>query len=346
MSARSLLALVLVLASGCALSARNARSSVDRARLDHAKELTAKVRAPVAYERYERASRAARATKDEGARGDRAAESRLWLELAIAESESLVMAEQRLKEEQSLAVLDVRITELAAEEDALAREAELRAAQGIARKEADRALARARAKPSLRVKLSRDDAKSAAEALIGRADLLALTLETLGASAPGVARLRAKLNEARALTARDPEAALVQADQGLFHALTLLAAVRASDGAPSEAERASLHEALALAGARTVRGDQGLSGVVEPAFAAGGLIAPAARVIERLCALAKAHPRGPVELRVHAPNAHEGEARLRATRERLAKAGCAGERFRLRTTADVGDALEASWLAY
>jgi len=349
MSARTgcMLLLVAWLLPGCALAAKSARGSIDRARVEHAQTLSAKTRAPVAYERYERARRDARRADDEGTRGDKAAEARLWLELAIAEAESLASAEQRLREEQALAALDVRVAELAAEEDALAREAELRAAQTLARKEAARALARAATRPSLRVKLAREDAKSAAEALVARAELIALTLDTLGDTPPGLARLREKLAVTRSLAARDPEAALGQADQALFHALALLATVRSHDGVPSEAERASLDEALALAGARTVRGDHGLTGVVETAFQGGALAAPAVRVVERLCALAKAHPRGPVELRVHAPEGGRvAEARLRATRERLAKAGCAGERFRLRTTAVVGDALEASWLAY
>ncbi len=342
------LALLAVCAlGGCALAARSARHEITRARLAHARELAADRRAPAAFERYQAAQRAAEsAERNSEERRERESEARLWLETAITEAEREVLSERRLEAERALLELDTATIALERERAQVARLAELRAAQALAREEARRALARAAERPQLRVKLGRDEQKRAVEALLTRADLIALTLESLGIQSAEVTALREKLAEANALALREPDAALARADQTLFLALRLLGGVRGQGGEPDELEKASLSEELASAGAVPTRSDQGLTGVVERAFKDGALAPEAERVVERLCALAGAHSRGPVRLTVQASNDRQADLRLRALRTRFGKEGCHGERFVIAPAKAPGDALEASWLAY
>ncbi len=332
---------------GCALAARSSRDEVDRARLAHARELAAERRAPIAFEHYRAAQRAALGSKrDSPARSVAVAEARLWLEPAISEAERVFVSERRLQEERSLLELEAATVALERERAALARTAELRGAQALARDEAQKALARAAERPDLRVKLGRDEQKRAVEALLARAELIALTLESLGQEASELSTLRAKLAQASALAQREPGAALGRADQTLFYALRLLGTVRGQRGEPDELEKSALSEELASAGAAPTRGDQGLTGVVARAFQDGALVPEAERVVERLCALAVAHARGPVRLAVQASNEHQADQRVRAVRKSFGEEGCQGERFVIAVAKAPGDALEASWLAY
>lgn len=340
-------ALVLLVLVACTPSAQRARSEIDRKRIEHAQSLGVQRRAPLAYERFEAARKAAaKEPAESAARADYQAEARLWLETAIVESERAVLSERRLHEERALIELDGKLAAVARERESWAREADLRAARAIARNEANKALARAAEKPQQRVKLPREEAKLAADALLWRAELIALTLESLGKTGSGHKRLRQKLSEADALLVRDPEASLARADQALFMALALFGELRGASGGPSAEEQASLAEELASAGTRPVRGDLGLSGILDHAFADFALAPVAERVIERLCALASAHPRGPVRLGVQAKSEAQAEARVRWVKLRFAKAGCEGQRFSISYTRLAGDALEASWLAY
>lgn len=335
---------LLMVCSGCALRARHSRSNVDATRVARAEELQAKRRAPLAYERYEAARRAAeRSARDGAEHGDRATEARLWLEVALAEAERQALSEQRLEEERALVGLDAELVRLTRERAARAAENELAAAQALARGEAERALARAAQRPETRVRLPREEVKRAAEALTTRAELIALTLVELGKQSPALGRLQKKLGEARALLAKEPDAALTRADEALFDALSLLAVLRAGQPAPSLEEKDALVEELALAGLRVGRGDGGLSGLLEQPFAQSALKADAARVLARLCALAKAHPHGAVQLTVRGAHA---QPRLVAARERLRAEGCGGERFVFTAQEGSSDLLEATFLAY
>jgi len=129
-------------------------------------------------------------------------------------------------------------------------------------------------------------------------------------------------------------------------ALGLAGELRGQSTGPSVEEQASLTEQLASAGVRPLRGDLGLSGVLEHAFSDYALAPVAERVIERLCVLANAFTRGPVRLGVSAKSEAQAEARARWVKLRFAKAGCEGQRFAIAFTKLSGDALEASWLAY
>lgn len=343
-----LVALLVVCMFGCTPSAQRARGEIDRARIEHARALDVERRAPLAYEQFEAAKRAAQKNPAESAaRADLLAEARLWLETAIVEAERAQLSERRLQEERSLIDLDGKLLTLTRERESWAREADLLAARALARSEAQRALVRAAEQRSvLRVKLPREETKQAAEALWLRAELIALTLESVGKDGVGLQRLRAKLAEVEALLARDPEGALVRADQALFMALALAGELRGQTAEPSPEEQASLGEELAAAGVRPVRGDVGLSGVLDHAFSDYALAPVAERVIERLCALANAHTRGPVRIGVHAKSDTQAEARARWVRLRFAKAGCEGQRFAVTYSRLDGDALDTTWLSY
>lgn len=338
--------LMSTIAAGCGLRARSTRSAIDTTRVQRAEELRANERAPVAYERFSAAKRAAERSPDESvARGDYASEARLWLEVALAEAERQELSDQRLAEERTLAELDAEVVRLSRAQAALARDNELAAAQAQARAEAERALARAAQRPEVRVKLPREEVRRAAEALTARAELIALTLRALGKESPALERLQRKLAETRALAAKEPEASLARADESLFDALGLLTALRDAHATPDDEEKAALAEALALAGTRVVRVDRGLAGLLAHAFARQQLTPEAARIVERLCALAKAHPSGPVQLSVQG-RGPLSEARLRAVRERLRAEGCSGDRFVFTAQEGASDELEASFLSY
>ena len=348
MSVRALgLGLWLACLAGCAVTAQQARSQVDRSRIAYAQQITAAQRAPQPYQRFEQASQAAaKSPEGSAARGDYQAEARLWLETAIAETERERLSERRLAEERKLIQLDATVGALERERESWAREAELRAARALASNEARKALVRAAERPSLRVKLPREDVKLAAEALLARAELVGLTLDSLGIASAGLARLRAKIDDAAALLVRDPEASLARADTALFYGLSLFAVLRGQDGGPSQDEKATLAEELTSAGVRPTRGDQGLVGVLDRAFADYALVPSSERVLERLCELAKAHPRGAVLLSVHAKSPKQAEVRIGWVRQRFSRAGCEGQRFTIASAKADGDALEAHWVAY
>ena len=335
----------LALAS-CAGAAKRARSEVDRSRMDYARQLHVEQRAPLPFEHYQKARAAAdRSPAESAQRSDYEAEERLWLETAIADSERERLSERRLEEERELVALDAQVVALARERDSWAQEAELRAARALATDEARKALARAAERPALRVKLAREDARQAADALLARADLMALTLESLDAHNVALPRLRARIAETDQLLARDPEQALSRADQTFFYALSLFAELRGRDGGPSAEEKATLAEELDRAGTRATRSDRGLSGVLDHAFADYALVPIADRVLERLCQLAKAHPRGAVLLTVQGKPA-QADTRARWVRERFARAGCTGQRYPFALNKSEGDALEITWVAY
>lgn len=339
--------LLLALSASCALAAKNTRASVDRGREAYARELDVATRAPRSLQRFEEARRRARASKrDPGARGDQETEARLLLELAIAEAERELSSRARLEEEQQLAAIDARIVALQAEQSELARANELRGAQAIAREEAARSLARAAQRPSLRVKLAPEAVRSAALALLERAELVQLTLQSFDQQTPELARLSSKLREARAQLDKDPETSLARADQALFASLSLLAALRGDGDAPSPEEKATLAEELELAGLRAERNDRGLAGVLATPFHSSAPTHEAARVLARLCALSKAHPRGAVHVRVAGQSANEAEARARTAKSELAKAGCSGERYAFDPSVSAEGALEATFLAF
>lgn len=341
------LALLLAVSHGCGLAARRARTSIDEARLERARELTAEKRAPLAYERYQQARAAAQKSPEEsGARGDYQALARLWLDVAISEAERQVSSERRLDAERALVELDAQLLKLERERSELARENELGAARQIAFVEAQRALARAAERRDLRVKLPREEVKRASEALVARAELISLTLAAFGQETPALGRLRGKIGETRALIAREPEASLARADETLFFALSLFSSLRSSQAAPSEEEKAALLEELTLAGLQVSRGDRGLSAVLAAPFAGSELKPEAARVLERLCAVARAHPSGSVHVSAQAKTQAQAEARAKHVREHLARAECSGERFAFTKGTREGDELEASFLAY
>ncbi len=339
------LACLLLLLSGCALAQRHARDAVDETRLQEARTVEAERRAPLPFANYRAAQQKARVLKPETPeRDDYEAEARLWLETAIAIGERETMAEQRLAEEKAQLQLDAALAPLLAERAELGRRADLMAAREIARTEAERSLARAAQRPDLRVRIPREEQKQTADALLNRAALIALTLETVRPGSPGLAKLQAQLTQAQALASKEPDLALARADQTLFFALALMAELRGES--PSADEKASLAEQLGFTGAKVSRGDQGLAASYERISSGPGLAADAPRTLERLCALTRSFIKGPVRLSPHATSAAQGEARTRAVREAFAKAGCSGARFAIVATASTDDALDVDFVAY
>lgn len=338
--------LALLLLSGCALAQRHARDAVDETRLAEARAVDAEHRAPVPFANYRAAQQKARALKPETpARDDYEAEARLWLETAIAIGERERMAELRLAEEKAQLEIDAELLPLLELRAELGRRSELLAAREIARGEAERSLARAAQRSDLRVRMPREEQRQTAEALLNRAALIALTLETVRPGSLGLNKLRAQLLQTEALAAKEPELALTRADQTLFFALSLMAELRGDDP-PSDDEKATLAEELSLIGAKVSRGDQGLSGKFERALTGAGLGAESTRMLERLCALTHSHIKGPVRLSPHATSAAQGESRARALRAGFQHAGCSGARFAVVATASDDDALEVDFVAY
>lgn len=331
--------LVLLMISGCALTQRHARDAVDETRLKEAQAVEAERRAPVPFASYRAAQQKARSLKPETPeRDDYEAEARLWLETAIAIAERELMSEKRLAEEKGQLDIDAELTPLLQERAELGRRAELLAAREIARAEAEKSLNRASQRADLRVRIPREEQKQTAEALLDRAALIALTLETVKPGSTGLNKLRAQLQQAEALAAREPDLALTRADQTLFFALSLMAELR-GDEPPSDDEKATLAEELALIGAKVSRGDQGLKGIFERTTADE-------RALERLCALTRSHIKGPLRLSPHATSSAQGEARARTLKGNFAKAGCSGARFAVVPTAGDDDALEVDFVAY
>jgi hypothetical protein len=338
--------LLLSMLMGCALTQRHARDAVDQTRLKEAQAVQAERRAPVQFANYRAAQQKARALKPETPeRDDHEAEARLWLETAIAIGERERMAEQRLAEEKAQLEIDAVLTPLLQERAELGRRTELLAAREIARVEAERSLHRAAQRTDLRVRIPREEQKRTADALLNRAALIALTLETVRPGSAGLNKLRMQLQQAEALANKEPDVALARADQTLFFALSLMAELR-GDEPPSDDEKSSLAEELALIGAKVSRGDQGLAGTFERALTGPGLASETDRALERLCALTRSHIKGPLRLSPHATSAAEGEARARALRTSFSRAGCTGGRFAIVATASDDDALEVNFLAY
>lgn len=344
---RSTLAITLVLATGCGLGSARARVQIDRARIEHASAIAAQTRAPVPFDRYQATLRAARASSDaDGARGVLASEARMWLEVAIADSERIALAERRFAEEQELAVLDAEITRLERAQRALADENAARAAQEIARNEAKAALLRAAQKPAQRVKLSREEAQRAAVALRRQAALIALALKELEPPPPTLARLEAKLAQVDATLEKTPEASLVHADEALSLAQASLRGLREGPDAPSALEREALAEALSTSGARTSFGEHGRTATIDPAFRGAALTADASRILARLCAISQGHPHGAVQLAIDGGAKAPSAARRSAVQQRFSQQGCHGTRFSLVPSERAGDLVEVRWLAY
>jgi hypothetical protein len=336
----------LILLASCTLAQRHARNAVDETRLKEAQAVQAERRAPLPFASYRAAQKKALALRPETPeRDDYEAEARLWLETAIAIGEREQMAEQRLAEEKAQLELDAALLPIMRERAELARKAELLAAREIARVEAERSLVRAAQRRDLRVPIPRDEQRRTAEALLNRAALIALTLETVNPASAGLGKLKTQLAQAETLAAKEPDLSLSRADQTLFFALSLLSELRGEDP-PSAEEKASLAEELALIGAKVSRGDQGLSGTFEQASRGTSLHAESERALERLCALTRSHIKGPVRLSPHATSAAQGEARAHAVKSALARAGCAGGRFAIVATASDDDALEVNFLSY
>lgn len=332
---------------GCSATARGARVEIDQARLARARALDVAAQAAVPYARYEAARRqAARSAAGSDAHASRTLEAQLWLETAIAEAEHAALSRERLADEQALIALDDALRGLERARLARARENQLRAAQALARAEVDKALARAAKKPAQRVKLSRDEARAAAEALALRAELVALAVAASAPETSGLARVRAQLRESEAVRARDPDAALALADQALYRGLALLAELRRGQDEPSDAERASLSEALTSSGFLVARDERGLAATLTPAFQRDALVAVGPRLLARLCALATAHPHGRIAARVEGARPAQARTRITLLRAELTRAGCPLSRFTLEPGPRAGDSVEVLWLSY
>lgn len=305
--------LLVCLLGSCASSRQTALSELSQARLARAQQLQVEKLAPQSFQRFRSASQLLQAAKpDSPERADRASEARLWLEAAISEAEQLALSRDRLELERAAALSDERY--LASEQQRLLVEQALErsAAGAIARLEAERSLARAALLPAQRIKLAPVEVARAATALLTRAELVLLSAGEEPAQREAREQVSGALKEARAALARTPDRALELADRALFAALALLAPRRAAQAAVSDEQKASLVEALQLAGATVQREDRGLKASLPKGR-------PAERVLARLCSVALAYPRGQVQL------AHgAGGTALGA---QFSQQGCQGERF-------------------
>lgn len=309
-----LLALLSAL-SACAWLRERGLVHLSEQRLARAEELNAEDRAPLSFQHFTDAKRRAEnEAKDSEAHAAYASVARLWLEAAIASAEASMLREQRLALERETVALEETMLKARRERLALEDQRERAAAAAIAREEAARALSRAAERPSLRVKLSADESRRAAQALLARAELVLLALpETVDREKR--AELTAQLQKAGDALKTDPARALSLADQGLFEALSLLSVLRDPEAAPTAAQKASLAEAIKLAGATAERNEAGLLARLPKAGTE--------RVVERLCKTAQAFPFGRVEVLAARP----AEARIAA--RMLAQGGCTGERFQI-----------------
>jgi hypothetical protein len=285
---------ILIIASltvlgACALLHERAVVRFSEERLAHARALRAEQRAPAAYQRFESArKRAESAAADSAAQSDYVSEARLWLEVAVAQAETVALSEQRLVLERENAKLDANFLAERAAESAREDARDLAAAAEIARQEAERALARAALAPAQRIKLSAEDVKRAALALLRRTELIVLALPPeLEASGSELTQL---VQEARGALPKAPDQALTLADRALFRGLSVLGALRRGQSEASPESKASLLEALGLLGGTTTRSERGLG------VSFGAAEAQNARLLERLCSLIAAYPVGPVQL--------------------------------------------------
>jgi len=317
------------LLASCASSQQQAVTELSQARLARAEQLHADKLAPRPYQHFRKASEQARAARlASPERADRASEARLWLEAAISEAEQLELSRARLEIERQTQRSDELY--LASEQARLLAEQqiELRAAGAIARLEAERSLARAALLPAQRIKLSPPEAARAATGLLTRAELLLLALPDGPAPEEARARLLGTLKEARASLTKNPDRALELADRALFSALALLGTLRGAGEPVTLAQKASLVEALQLAGASVRREDVGLRASLPRSTRT------AERSLARLCSIALAYPQGQVQL--------NGAPALTA---QLAQQGCQGERFSV-ARATGGEALSLTFFAY
>lgn len=345
---RGLCAVVLLslLASGC-VSARRARFALDAARLGRARELGVEQRAPDLYARAMQArDEASKLPEESPARGDYASEARLWLEASIAEAERLTLSEKRLLVERELLSAEQALVQAERERAEATRAVEVLLAAEIAREEAQKALERAQQAPRLRPKLTRAEVVAASEALLARATLVHAALPSLGGDQAKLAALGSELAQARTALLKDPDAALDRAHALLDRTLAMLATLRARAGAASEAEAASLAEALREAGLRVTRGDRGLSAILEGAFAERTLKSGARPRLARICELTRAHPHGAVRAAVGSANNAVASARRNEVHAELARGGCEAARVGVDVVALGSDDLEITWLAY
>lgn len=256
----------------------------------------------------------AEARGDDAAAADHATRARLLLEAAQVEA-------ARIEDEEARRAIEGRVAEILAQarRDERARErlsAELSRLAGAraAREEALRALEQAEEDEGRRGRQARvsldetRDLRRGAAALRARARLTIGAARALGASdevlAPALEAVE-RSEEAR----REPLEALRVADEAHRAALRALGAARDETegpgpdgpGALAEAARAEGFEALAL--------PEGTAVEAEGIFRGRSTRARGAR-IQRLAALAAAHPHGPIQIQVQVRQAGRGGERL------------------------------------
>jgi hypothetical protein len=339
-----LLCLVLL---GCGPAVPRTRGAFDAERLARARALGAEQRAPLLYEAAERALSDAAELTYPSARAELETEARLWLEAAITECERSDLNAERLVLERQIEEsyrAAIRDTEAAR---ALAEQTAVRATARAVREEAQRALERAATIPARRPKLAPADERRAAEALVERARLVLAAARAMGATPEVVQEAEVVLQRAQGLLEKAPDRALAQADAALSVALATLADVRKRSAAPSAAERRALAEEGVTAGALLSRDDRGLLLSIEGALDARGQLSfSGRRQLSRLCALAVAHPHGPVRLTLAAASDVRGRAAQASLARELPRLGCKGERFAVDVRSGARDGLELSFTAY
>ena len=336
----SLLACLVCTLIACAAARRRALLDLSEARLSRALELHAEALAPAAFQQFRKAQKAAqKAAVDSPERADRTTEARLWLETAISVAEQTTLAKERLNVERDNVRLDEAFLADERERLLLEDESEHSEAAAIATLEAERALARAALAPGQRTKLSSAEVERAALSLLERAELIALALPLGAVSEAAREQLAKLLQEARSQLRKTPDRALTLADQALFQAFSLLGPLRTGKGAPSDAQKASLAEALELLGARVVRDERGLTASLPEGL---GPNPAARRGVGRLCAMTQSYPEGPVQVAID----HGSPERKVALQKLLTEQGCIGERFSVAEVSRPGTGLLFTWLAY
>ncbi|HEY8431263.1 MAG TPA: hypothetical protein VIL20_22945 [Sandaracinaceae bacterium] len=271
------------------------------------------------------------------AAADHLTRARLLLDAAQAEAARIADERERRRVEARVAELLERARRDESAREAIGRELSRMAAVRAAREEALRALEQAaqdEARPRRRARVSLEevqDLRRAASVLRARARLSAAAARALGAPEETLRAVEEALaaSEAPRLA---PLAALEAADRARAEAQRALGEARRRMDAPEPDAARALAEAARAEGFEVVALPEGIAVEVDGLFRGRAVARGAHASIERLAALAAAHPHGTIEVQAQAGPGRGGEAlaaqRAEALRRALVEAGADAQRLR------------------
>lgn len=291
----------------------------------------------ISAERALAASRAHERNGEADAASDELTRARLLLDAALAETDRVALvARAHVLDERTRAAERAALDDEAAG-DRLRDEGRRLAAARQAREVAAQALALAEADEARRAgrRGTADDParRDAARVLLNRARSLLATAQTLGATEEATRGARDAVSAAER-AGQDAAQALASADHAQSLAQVALGAARRAAPTATADEAAALVDDATTAGLRPTRSERGVEVATGPVFqGASARLAPAAaRRIERLATLLRAHPTGRVRVEVTAVRGSVAATRAAALVEAFARAGVDASRL------DPGDA--------